>query len=122
MQRLLMAATALAAAALLTTSTQAQTIGCEVGGTGGLIPATGTGGGGTFPTTLPASNSFTLNVASVPAGATVVTEVKMIGLTHTWLADVSWVITDPSGTSHMLWCRGPTGISSCDYNGNYTIV
>jgi hypothetical protein len=117
-----MAVATLATVSILTTSTQAQTIGCEVGGSGGLIPATGTGGGGTFPTTLPAANSFTLNVASIPAGATAVTEVKMIGLTHTWLADVSWVITDPSGTSHMLWCRGPTGISSCDYNGDYTIV
>lgn len=118
------AISAAAAVAALALSGQAQTIGCEVGvANGGLFPTTGTGGGGTFPTTLPTvTTSFTLNVAALPPGATVVTEVKMLGLTHTWLADVQWVLTDPSGASHNLWVRGPAGITSCDYNGNYTIV
>ncbi len=115
---------ATAALAALALSGQAQTLGCEVGvANGGLVPATGNGGGGTFPTTLPTvTTSFTLNVAALPPGATVVTEVKFIGLTHTWLADVQWVLTDPSGARHNLWVRGPSGITSCDWNGDYTIV
>ncbi len=115
---------ALAAAALLSPTVAAQTLGCEVGvANGGLIPASGTGGGGVFPGTLPATPGvFTLNVPSVPPGATVVTEVKLIGLTHTWLADVQLVLTDPGGVSHNLWVRGPAGITSCDWNGDYTIV
>ncbi len=116
----------LAAAALVGLSTQAsaQTIGCEVGAAnGGLFPTTGTGGGGTFPTTLPTvTTSYTLNVASLPPGATSVSEVKLNGLTHTWLSDVQVVLTDPSGVSHNLWVRGPTGITSCDWNGSYVIV
>jgi hypothetical protein len=73
----------LAAAALVGLSTQAsaQTLGCEVGSAnGGIFPTTGTGGGGVYPTTLPPSSpAFTLNVASLPPGATCVTEVKLIG-------------------------------------------
>jgi hypothetical protein len=115
---------AAAAFAALALGAHAQTIGCEVGvANGGIFPTTGTGGGGTFPTTLPTvPTSFTLNVASLPPGATVVTEVKFFGLTHTWLSDVQWVLTDPSGASHNLWVRGPTGITSCDFNGDYSIV
>jgi hypothetical protein len=115
---------AAAAFAALALSAHAQTIGCEVGvANGGVFPTTGTGGGGTFPTTLPTvPTSFTLNVAALPPGATVVTEVKFFGLTHTWLSDVQWVLTDPSGASHNLSVRGPTGITSCDFNGDYSIV
>jgi hypothetical protein len=125
MNRTLFVAAALATAALFGTTANAQTIGCEVGGTGGLIPASGTGGGGgtVFPTVLPPTPGvFTINVAAVPPGATVVTEVKFFGLTHTWLSDVQFVLTDPSGGQHNLWCRGTTGITSCDFNGDYTLV
>ena len=113
-----------ALAALLCASASAQTIGCEVGvANGGIYPAAGTGGGGVFPGTLPVTPGvFTLNVPSLPVGATVVTEVKLIGLTHTWLSDVQLVLTDPGGVSHNLWVRGPLGISSCDWNGDYSIV
>lgn len=116
---------AAAALATLAVGVQAQTIGCTTGGTGGAIPASGTGGG-TFPGTLPTSPSnFTLNVASLPPGATVVTEVRLNGLTHTWSNDVQFVLTDPSGGQHNLFCRFSTVTGtgfSCDFNGNYVIV
>jgi len=117
-----------AALALLALSSQAQTIGCEVGVANGgpFPPAPNTGGGGVYPTTLPtAPTSFTLNVAALPAGATVVTQVKMFGLTHTYVTDVQMVLTDPSGARHNLFVRGSTpagGDLSCDFNGDYVIV
>ncbi|MBL8804415.1 MAG: hypothetical protein JNN27_20635 [Planctomycetes bacterium] len=109
---------------------QAQTIGCEVGAAnGGVHPTTGTGGGtGTlYPTALPLTppTVFPLSVAALPVGATVVTEVKLIGLTHTFVGDCQFVLEDPAGGLHNLFVRGstPTGTSySCDFNGNYTIV
>ncbi len=112
----------LAAAALVGLSTQAsaQTLGCEVGSAnGGIFPTTGTGGGGVYPTTLPPSSpSFTLNVASVPPGATCVTEVKLIGLTHTWMADCHFTLKDPSGVEHNLFVQQG---GSCDFGGDYSI-
>ncbi len=117
---------AVAALAALAVSANAQTIGCEVGvANGGLIPATGTGGG-TYPGTLPTAPSlFTLNVASLPPGATVVTEVKLFGAVHTWLSDVQFVLQDPSGGLHNVFVRGGTATGtgySCDFGGDYTFV
>jgi len=121
MNRKLIALAALSAATFTTTGLNAQTIGCTVGsGNGAVIPTTGTGGGGTFPGTFPTAPSFaTLNVASLPTGATVVTEVKLIGLTHTFAGDLQFVLTAPSGATHNIFSR-PFG--SCDYSGDYTIV
>ncbi len=111
---------AVAAMAALALGAQAQTLGCATGGVGGLIPTTGTGGG-TFPGTLPtAPTSSTLIVASLPPGATVVTEVRILGLTHTWIADLQFVLTDPSGGQHNVACR--VGGFSCDYGGDYTFI
>jgi subtilisin-like proprotein convertase family protein len=96
---------------------QAQTIGCEVGGAGGAVPAAGTGGAGA---PLPATPFVsTLNVAALPVGATTVTEVKLLGLTHTFTGDVQWVLTDPSGASYNLFSRLCGG---SDFGGDYTIV
>ncbi len=125
MNRTLLFASVLATTVLFGATATAQTIGCEVGGTGGLIPASGTGGGGgtSFPTVLPPTPGvFTINVAAIPPGATVVTELKFFGLTHTWLSDVQFVLTDPTGGQHNVWCRGTSGITSCDFNGDYTLV
>lgn len=115
-----------AALAVFALGAHAQTIGCEVGvANGGLIPAAGTGGG-TYPGTLPASPSlFTLGVAALPPGATVVTEVRFIGAAHTWVSDTQFVLEDPSGGRHNLFVRpgNATGTGfSCDYAGNYTII
>ncbi|MCY3002141.1 MAG: hypothetical protein NTV21_10080, partial [Planctomycetota bacterium] len=85
----------LAVASVLTVGAQAQTIGCQVGsGNGGAIPTAGTGGGGTPP---PNPMLATLNVASVPPGSTCVTEVKLLGVTHTWAGDVQFVLQDHTG-------------------------
>jgi hypothetical protein len=60
-----------------------------------------------------------LNVGSLPPGATALTGVRLLGLTHTWLQDLQIVLTDPSGTSHNLLCRS---VGSCDLSGDYTIT
>jgi subtilisin-like proprotein convertase family protein len=111
-----------AAAVLLTCAlcAHSQTLGCETGGAGGPIPSSGTGGGGTFPTTLPlAPSMFTLDVSSIPPGATVVTELRLNGLTHTWVNDVQFVLSDPTGGAHNVFVRRA---GSCDFNGDYSIV
>lgn len=107
--------------ALLAGAARAQTLGCAVGaGNGGPIPATGTGGG-TYPTVLPsAPSSFALNVASLPPGASVVTEVRARGLTHTWVSDLQFVLEDPSGALHNVFVRA--GGFSCDFNGDYVFI
>ncbi len=114
-------ASTVVALAALAAAAQAQTLGCEVGvANGGLVPLSGTGGGGTFPGTLPTSVSlYPLTVASLPPGATVVTEVKFFGFTHTWVNDVHLVLEDPSGGRHNLLVRRA---GSCDFNGDYAIV
>ncbi|MCY3000458.1 MAG: proprotein convertase P-domain-containing protein [Planctomycetota bacterium] len=110
----------MAAVLAVTSQASAQSIGCTTGGLGGIIPTSGTGGGGVYPTTLPANAfSSTLNVASIPPGATAVTEVKLFGLTHTWSADVQFVLTTPSGVSHNLW---NTVGGACDLGGDYVVV
>ncbi len=115
---LLRSALATVVAASMALTSGAQTLGCEVGGTGGAFPLVGTGDG-TFPGTLPTSpNTYTITVSSLPPGATVVTEVKLNGFTHTYQGDIQFVLTDPSGATHNLLCR-PTG--GCDFNGNYSI-
>ncbi|MFO1011592.1 MAG: hypothetical protein U1F29_16145 [Planctomycetota bacterium] len=121
MNRFVHSVMVLGAIAGLSAFASAQTIGCELGGTGGIFPATGTGGGGTYPTTLPTTPGvFTINVASIPGGASVVTEVKLHGLAHTYIGDVHMVLTDPSNVSHTLLYR-PAG--SCDFTGgDYSIV
>ncbi len=111
---------ALCAALAFSSTSSAQTLGCVTGGTGGPIPVTGTGGGGAFPNTPPTSpNSFTLNVASLPPGATVVTEVKLIGLTHTYVGDLHFFLTAPGGAQHNVLVRRA---GSCDLSGDYTIL
>jgi subtilisin-like proprotein convertase family protein len=126
MNRALRNLSIVAALAAFASSANAQTIGCVTGGAGGAFPATGTGGGGTFPTVLPTSPvSFTLNVATVPAGATHVTEVKLLGLNHTYVTDLQFVLTSPAGATTNLLCRAttPTGTAfSCEYGGDYTII
>ncbi len=108
---------ALAVASILASAAQAQTLGCTVGsGNGGAIPTSGTGGGATPP---PFPMISTLSVASVPPGATVVTEVKLHNLFHTYGADLQWVLTDPAGMTHNLIGQAN---GYCDYGGDYTVV
>jgi hypothetical protein len=122
MNRSLLSAAALTVA-LFSATASAQTIGCEVGvANGGLIPASGTGGGGTYPTVLPTSiSTFPLNVAAIPPGATCVTAVKFTGLAHTWTDDVQIVLQDPTGAMTNLMVR-PAGSGDFLAANSYTIV
>jgi len=108
-----------AAVALTSVGASAQTIGCTTGGSGGLFPTSGTGNG-TYQTVQPSFPfSSTLNVASLPPGATVVTEVKLNGMTHTYTGDVQYVLTSPSGQQINLFCRQGGGN---DWNGDYVVI
>ncbi|MCY3002984.1 MAG: hypothetical protein NTV21_14375 [Planctomycetota bacterium] len=109
-----------AAVALAGLSTQAvaQTIGCELGGAGGAFPTSGTGDG-TFQTVLPTFPfSSSLNVATLPPGATCVTEVKLNTMAHTFSGDTHFVLTAPSGQKINLFCRQGGGN---DWGGSYSI-
>jgi subtilisin-like proprotein convertase family protein len=99
-----------------TSSFARQTIACGTGGSGGAIPQSGTGGAGAPLPTAPLIAG--LNVTNAPANS-VVTEVKLHGLTHTWVADLQFVLTDPAGNAYNVFYR--PGFS-CDYSGDYTIV
>ncbi|MCC7011827.1 MAG: hypothetical protein IT454_04620 [Planctomycetes bacterium] len=91
------------------------------GNTGGAL----TGTGGAYPTTLPGAafeSSFML-----PWDARAIERVSLLGLTHTWVGDVSAVLFDPTGAGHMLFNRiGLTGGTCCgssyDFNGHVHVV
>ncbi len=110
--------------ALLTSRPAAAQCSAPVGsGGGGMIPASGSGNG-TFPGVLPSSPFVsTLNV-TVPVGATALDSVVLRGLNHTWVGDLQFVLEDPAGGAHNIFCRigaQPLGFS-CDLNGDYTIT
>jgi subtilisin-like proprotein convertase family protein len=111
----------LAAASLAMPASARQTIGCVTGGTGGAIPTSGTGDG-TYQTVLPSFPMVGTLAVVVPAGATVLTELQLHGLSHTYIGDLQVVLTDPSGAKYNMLCRPGTGAFSCDYVGDYTII
>jgi subtilisin-like proprotein convertase family protein len=98
---------------------------CVLGGLGGAIPQSGTGDG-TWPTILPTAPLVSSYNVVVPAGATQLVKVDLIGATHTWIGDLQFVLTDPTGGRHNLLHRvGHTGAGvglSCDLSGDYTIA
>ncbi|MCY3001181.1 MAG: proprotein convertase P-domain-containing protein [Planctomycetota bacterium] len=102
------------------------TVTCVPNGSGsGLIPAAGTGGNGTWPGTLPPTPFVSSHNVTVPAGATKIGKVELVGMTHTWTGDLQMVLTDPSGTQHNLFTRpgsvnGSVGLN-CDLAGDYAI-
>ena len=105
---------------------EAQTLACVNAGAAGVIPTSGSGGGlypfGPLPS---APTQIPINVSALPPGANFVTEVRVLGLVHSWVSDLQFVLTDPSGASHNLFCRmsASNGASfGCDYSGDYTIV
>jgi len=104
----------------LAAGANAQTIGCEIGvSNGGLVPTSGSGNG-TYPTVAPSFPMIVpLNVASVPTGATHVTAVKLVGVTHTYVSDVQWILQDPAGNKYNIFNRQG---GACDYGGDYTFV
>ncbi|NUP96501.1 MAG: hypothetical protein HUU28_10100 [Planctomycetaceae bacterium] len=113
-----LATTALFAAVALTQAASAQCVG---GGASGLIPASGTGGGGAFPGTLPPSPMVSTLAVTVPGGATVLKSLKLIGTSHTWLGDLQFVLQNPAGGLYNVYC-GQTGAGNIDLGGDYEIV
>lgn len=99
----------------------------SVSGGGGVIPASGSGGGGQWAYTMPASSGTALTSSPVPADACVITEVRILGLSHTWVGDLQIVLVSPSGRRSNLVVRpGYTGSGygsggDCT-GGTYSIV
>jgi hypothetical protein len=100
-----------------------------VNGRGGIIPATGTGGGGNYTTTLPTSfNTFPL-ISPVPAGASNIRSVTVQNLMHTYIGDLHVVLWNPgmtAGYNLIVRCGlGPPN-TCCGYgidvNGTFTFV
>jgi len=118
MRSLLVSVLAAAAIGSLAVDASAQ---CVTGGAGGIIPATGTGGGTLVGGLPPSPFVSVLNVPTLPAGAAL-SEVKLNGLTHTWAADMTVVLTDPAGNSTVLWEEVGSTIVPCNFNGDYSIV
>jgi hypothetical protein len=79
----------------------------SVSSTSGIfpIPASGTGGGGSWPTALPSSPMVLPLAAPVPANATNIERVKILGLYHTWAGDLHMVLTAPNGARFDLLHR-----------------
>jgi streptogramin lyase len=95
---------------------------CATGGGGGLIPTSGSGDG-VYPGTLPTFPSVSTLVVTAPSGATVLNSVKLNGLTHTWVADVTVVLENPAGGQFNVFSRlgSVAGALGCagDLNGDY---
>jgi hypothetical protein len=114
-------AAALAATALVPQTATAQ---CQGPFAGGLIPATGAGGGGTFPGTLPPTPGLFTGVATAPGVGEVLRSVKLNGLSHTWGGDVTMFIESPAnpGTLHTLFSGGVNDPNIDWVGNNYEIV
>jgi hypothetical protein len=115
----LLAATA--ALALATTAT-AQ---FSVSGAGSNIPASGTGGNGTYPIVLPPTPA--ISTVAVPVAVTSIDSIEITDITHTWVGDTMGTLADPNGVEHLLWLRpgatsGTSFGSSGDFTGTITIV
>ena len=101
-----------------------------VSGPGGLIPATGTGGGGTWnngaPTAMPTSVfESTVNIGTDVAS---VNSITFTNLAHTWIGDLQAVLFDPNGVGYNIFVRpgllhnNSTVGSANNFNGTYTFV
>jgi subtilisin-like proprotein convertase family protein len=100
---------------------QSATAQCVPGGASGLIPASGTGGNGVFPGTLPPSPMVSTLAVTVPSGATVLKSLKLNGTSHTYLGDVQFVLQNPAGGLYNIYC-GQTSAGNVDLNGDYELV
>jgi hypothetical protein len=72
-----------------------------------LVPASGTGGGGVYQTTLPPNEYTNTYAVTLPAGATQIVKVDVeFGTSttgeHTFAGDLQFVLTDPTGGMHNL--------------------
>lgn len=81
----------------------------------------GPGAGGSVPDNNPTGFSSTINIGS---GVTAVNSVRLVGLAHTWVGDVTITLTNPDNVSASLATRvgrvGGTGFGdSSDFGGDY---
>lgn len=84
----------------------------------------GPGAGGSVPDNNPTGFSSTINIGS---GVSAVNSVRLVGLAHTWVGDVTITITNPDNVSASLATRvgrvGGTGFGdSSNFNGDYTFA
>lgn len=103
-------------AALCTENAAAQ---FSFSGPGSSIPASGTGGGGTFPTTLPPSPA--VSSINVPTSVASLSSIVISNMTHTYAYDLLATIKDPNGVEHLIWIR-PGGSIDFTGSGQYTYV
>jgi subtilisin-like proprotein convertase family protein len=109
-------------AATLAASASAQ---FSVSGAGSLIPASGTGGGGSYPTTLPGTPA--ISTVTVSAAVVNIDSIVINDIAHTWSGDTQATLADPNGVEHLIWLRpglaatGGFG-SSGDFTGTITMV
>jgi hypothetical protein len=97
----------------------------SVSGPASLIPASGTGGGGTYPTTLPGTPA--ISTVTVSAAVVNIDSIVINDIAHTWSGDTQATLADPNGVEHLIWLRpglsatGGFG-SSGDFTGTITMV
>jgi hypothetical protein len=93
----------------------------SVSSTSGIfpIPASGTGGGGSWPTALPANPMVLPLFAPVPANATNIKRVKILGLYHTWVGDLHMVLTGPNGARFDLLHRVGSIGNAVGFSANF---
>lgn len=98
-------------------------------GTGGVIPGSGSGGGGTWlagfsATSLPSSPSGFSVI--VPAAINGVNSITLTNLQHTYLGDCHLVLLSPDGAMYNVFVRpalfNPNDGHPGNFNGNYTFV
>ncbi len=97
----------------------------SVSGAGSNIPASGTGGNGTYPIVLPPTPA--ISTVAVPVAVTSIDSIEITDITHTWVGDTMGTLADPNGVEHLLWLRpgatsGTSFGSSGDFTGTITIV
>lgn len=73
-----------------------------VGNGAATIPASGTGGGGAWPSSLPPSPAVSYSTVSVPADGCRFTRLTIAGLVHTWVGDLQIVLSSPTGRAYNI--------------------
>lgn len=118
----------LSASLILLSMASAASAQFSAQGSGGLIPASWTtGGGGSWQGTMPPLPA--VSAASVSVPVTNVDSVVIHGLYHTWIGDLQMVLVDPNGVGHNLMLRPGAGANALTVGysgeflwGDYTFV
>lgn len=99
-------ASSLAALACLTAAASAQ---FTVSGSGAAIPAAANSAG-VYATALPSiPGTATVNV---PVPVFQIDAIEVLGLSHTYVGDLTMTLRDPNGVEHLLWSRPAYGNGS----------